>query len=76
MADPRDQQQMLGWSFSEAARQVDRIVGTVPAGPIAKQRTDESKLLALTKVWDGARGLQRGDPVWLYLNRRLGLQGN
>jgi putative DNA primase/helicase len=67
-------QQVLGWSFSEAARQVDRIVGTVPAGPIAQQRTDESKILALTKVWDGSRQVQRGDPVWLYLNRRLGLE--
>jgi len=67
-------QAVLGWSFSEAAKQVDRIVGTVPAGPIAPQRTDESKILALTKVWDGSRPVVRGDPVWLYLNRRLGIE--
>lgn len=67
-------QAVLGWSFSEAAKQVDRIVGTVPAGPIAPQRTDESKILALTKVWDGSRPVVRSDPVWLYLNRRLGIQ--
>ena len=67
-------QAVLGWSFSEAAKQVDRIVGTVPAGPIAPQRTDESKILALTKVWDGSRPVVRNDPVWLYLNRRLGIQ--
>jgi putative DNA primase/helicase len=66
-------QDVLGLSFSEAARQVDRIVGTVPAGPVAPQRTDESKILALTKVWDGARSVAPGDPVWLYLNRRLGI---
>ena len=67
-------QAVLGWSFSEAAKQVDRIVGTVPAGPIAPQRTDESKILALTKVWAGSRPVVRNDPVWLYLNRRLGIQ--
>src|SRR5450830_414588 len=62
-------QQVLGLSFSEAAKQVDRIVGTVPAGPVAPHRTDESKILALTKVWDGSRPVVHGDAVWLYLNK-------
>lgn len=67
-------QEVLGWSFSEAAKQVDRIVGTVPAGPVAPQRTDASKILALTKVWDGSQAVVYGDPVWQYLNRRLGIE--
>lgn len=66
-------QDVLGLSFSEAAKQVDRIVGTVPVGQVAPQRTDESKILALTKVWEGARPVVLGDPVWRYLNRRLGI---
>lgn len=66
-------QAVLGWSFGEAAKQVDRIVGTVAVGPIAAVRTDESKILALTKVWEGSRPVIQGDPVWLYLNRRLGI---
>lgn len=67
-------QSMLGWSFSEAAKQVDRIVGTVPAGPITPERTDASKVRALLQVWGASRPVTRGDPVWQYLNRRLGLE--
>ena len=67
-------QGVFGWSFSEAAKQVDRIVGTVPAGPITPERTDASKVRALNQVWNGGREVVRGDPVWLYLNRRLGIE--
>lgn len=66
-------QEVLGISFSEAAKQIDRIVSTVPAGPIAAERTDASKIRALTQVWETSKAVTRGDPVWLYLNRRLGL---
>jgi putative DNA primase/helicase len=67
-------QGVFGWSFSEAAKQVDRIVGTVPAGPIAPERDEETKLRVLRRVWSESRAVVRGDPVWLYLNRRLGLE--
>lgn len=67
-------QEVLGMSFSEAAKQIDRIVGTVPASPIAPERTDASKIRALTQVWEGSSAVTHGDPVWLYLNRRLGLE--
>jgi putative DNA primase/helicase len=67
-------QGVLGWSFSEAAKQVDRIVGTVQAGPIVPERTDASKIRALTQVWEASQPVTHGDPVWQYLNRRLGLE--
>jgi len=66
-------QGVLGWTFREAAQQVDRIVGTIQPGPIVPPRSDASKLRALASVWDGARAVTHGDPVWLYLHRRLGL---
>lgn len=66
-------QRIFGCSFSEAAKQVDQVVGTVPAGPIVSQRTDASKMRALQKVWEESRAVQRNDPVGRYLNRRLGL---
>ena len=66
-------QRIFGWSFSEAAKQVDRIVGTVPAGPVAPARTEESKVRALIQTWQASRTVTRGDPVWRYLNRRLGI---
>jgi putative DNA primase/helicase len=67
-------QGVMGWSFSEAAKQIDRIVGTVPAGPIAAERTDDSKIRALRQVWEGSKEVSRGDPVWKYLNGRLGIE--
>jgi putative DNA primase/helicase len=66
-------QRVLGWTFIEAAKQVDQIVGTVQPGPIAPARTDASKMRALASVWNGARAITHGDPVWLYLHRRLRL---
>ncbi|WUR14722.1 primase-helicase zinc-binding domain-containing protein [[Empedobacter] haloabium] len=67
-------QHLKGWSFREAAKEVDRIVGTVPAGPIVKERDEDSKVRALTQVWNATRAVTHGDPVWRYLNRRLGLE--
>jgi putative DNA primase/helicase len=64
---------MHGWDFAQAAKEVDRIVGTVPAGPIAPARTEESKLQALREVWKASKLVTKGDPVWLYLNNRLGI---
>lgn len=67
-------QEVLGMSFSESAKQIDRIVSTVPAGAIAPERTDASKIRALIQVWEGSAPVTHGDPVWQYLNRRLGLE--
>lgn len=67
-------QAVLGWSFREAAKEVDRIVGTVPPGPIAAERTSASKMRALHGVWSESREVAHGDPVWRYLNRRIGIE--
>lgn len=63
-----------GWTFNRAAKEEDAIIGTVPAGPIRRERTDESKVQALRKVWTESLAVKRGDPVWLYLNRRTGIE--
>lgn len=65
---------VFGWDFKRAAQEVDRVVGKVQAGTVAKERTDESKVLALRSAWKASRAVTRGDPVWLYLNRRLGIE--
>lgn len=67
-------QNVFGWDFKRAAKEVDLIVGTVPAGPIAAARTDASKLQALRTTWQTSRAVIEGDPVWLYLNRRVGIK--
>lgn len=63
-----------GWNFAEAAKEVDRVIGLVPVGPIHQERTDESKVQALREVWKASRAVIKGDPVWQYLNRRTGIE--
>ena len=63
-----------GWPFDKAAKEIDAILGTVPAGPVKTQRTEESKLQALRKVWGESSAVRRGDPVWLYLKARTGIE--
>lgn len=64
---------LFGWGFVQAAKEVDRVMGVVPVGPIVKERNEESKLRALREVWKESRPVTKGDPVWLYLNRRVGI---
>lgn len=63
-----------GWSFQDAAKQVDKIIGTVAAQPVIKDRTEQSKLEALRTVWTASREVKPGDPVWRYLTGRLGVE--
>lgn len=65
---------VFGWTFQETAKHVDRIVGTVPAGAIVPARAEHDKVKALQRVWAETREVVHGDPVWRYLNRRLGLE--
>lgn len=64
----------FGWDFRQAAKEVDRLIGVVPAGPVAQERTEESKLQALRDVWNASRQVTNGDPVWRYLKRRAGIE--
>ncbi len=65
--------QVFGWSFREAAAAVDGIVGTVNAAPAITERTEESKVASLRAVWSASRAVSTGDPVALYLARRVGI---
>ncbi|WP_151448122.1 DUF7146 domain-containing protein [Lacisediminimonas profundi] len=63
-----------GWEFSKAAKEVDAVLGTIQAGPVKAERSEESKLKALRNVWSQSRAVTRGDPVWRYLNARVGIE--
>lgn len=63
-----------GWNFAEAAKEVERVIGIVPVGPVARDRTDEEKREALRIVWGQAQAVTKGDPVWTYLHARTGLE--
>lgn len=63
-----------GWTFKEAAYQVELIAGSVTA-QVVKQESDEAKKMAAVKrIWNESEKVSKGDPVWRYLNRRIGLE--
>lgn len=63
-----------GWTFKEAAFQVEQVAGNVQ--PVAiKQESDEAKKMASVKrIWNETEPVCKGDPVWKYLNRRIGIE--
>lgn len=64
------------WSFKQAFAEVRRIVGDAPQPVVlSPSEEDESrKMRAMRRVWSESEAVEKGDPVWLYLNRRLGLE--
>lgn len=63
----------FNWSFKEAASNVDRVIGTVVESRRMDERTEADKVLAIKRILRECRQVQQGDPVWLYLNRRTGI---
>ena len=64
---------LYGWSFKEAAMNVDRTVGRVQESRRMDERTEADKVIAIKRVLRECRQVTRGDPVWAYLNRRTGI---
>lgn len=65
-----------GWGFRYAREEVERVVGVNPA-VIAMPAQDDSearKSAAIRRVWSETEAVEKGDPVWTYLHRRLGLE--
>lgn len=63
-----------GLTFKEAAYQVELIAGNVTAKAIKEDSDEAKKMAAVKRIWNDAEPVSKGDPVWLYLNRRIGLE--
>jgi putative DNA primase/helicase len=63
---------LKGWPFDKAAREIDAILGTVHVTQQQAKKTEDDKRRILIKLWMDAKPVQKGDPVWLYLERRCG----
>lgn len=61
-----------GWSFKQAASEVESIVGTVQAGTVKPAQSDAAKVEACRRIWRESRAVVAGDPVSTYLLRRTG----
>jgi putative DNA primase/helicase len=64
---------MLGWGFVQAAKQVDAVIGTAPTSLAPGERSAESKAAVLREAWKQSKPISKGDPAWLYLHRRTGI---
>ena len=62
-----------GLNFRDAAVKVEELVGTVPASKPKPERSERSKREAMNALWRSAGPVAAGDPVSLYLGRRVGL---
>lgn len=62
-----------GWSFAEAAREVERVLGVSKQDAPRQEFTDEQKRAALKRVYSESVAVTTGDAVWTYLNRRTGI---
>lgn len=75
---PGDGMQLLirlhNWTFAQAAKNIDAIIGNVIALPSKEKRTMEQKIASIRKTLKECRKVERGDPVWNYLNRRTGIE--
>jgi putative DNA primase/helicase len=59
-----------GQPFDEAARQIERVIGTAPREPVQVERTEESKRTALDRLWAEGSTVRGGDPVDLWMHHR------
>lgn len=67
-------QKLNGWSFAQAAREVENVLGISKEDQKRPERTAEQKSEALKRVWRESKPVTQGDPVWTYLNRRTGIE--
>jgi putative DNA primase/helicase len=60
-----------GWSFAEAAREIEPIVGQVKAESRSSRKSNEDWIKRLNNdLWSVGQALAEGDPVSLYLGNR------
>lgn len=66
--------QMNDWTFPQAAREVERVLGMSREDEPKSEFTDEQKRQALRRAWKQSAPMIVGDPVWQYLHRRTGIR--
>jgi putative DNA primase/helicase len=62
-----------GWEFCEAAKQIERMIGSAPAATPKRERSDRDERHWMNKLWRWSKAVESNDPVGRYLFRRIGL---
>ena len=65
--------QVNGWSFKEAAVEIEKLIGGVPFRPSSEVRSGGDQRRVMNCVWREARSVETGDPVARYLGARTDL---
>ena len=64
---------LKGWSFREAAKEIEAVAGILQATTPASKTNDADKLAICRRMWGESSAVVSGDPVSLYLARRCGV---
>jgi putative DNA primase/helicase len=64
---------LKGWDFKEAAREVEKVIGSCGEDVKSPERSEADKRAAMNKLWRAAKPITTRDPVGVYLARRCGL---
>lgn len=62
-----------GWEFCEAAKQIERMIGSAPADTPKRERSNRGERDWMNKLWRSSNAVESNDPVGSYLFRRTGL---
>ena len=65
---------LKGWSFKEAAYQVEQVAGSVQQVAIPAETDQAKKMAAVKRIWNESEPVCKGDPVWTYLSNRTGVE--
>lgn len=63
-----------GWTFKEAAYQVEQVAGSVQSVVVRQENDEAKKMASVRRIWTESEPVCKGDPAWLYLNRRVGIE--
>ena len=63
---------LKGWDFRTMAEKVEEIVGTLKAEKPRVQTSDAVRRARLSRLWEESQRVDRGDPVSLWLQNRVG----
>lgn len=63
-----------GWTFKEAAREVQAIAGVIQQGKALQKPDDQKKVAAVRRIWWEAVRIKAGDPAQRYIAARTGIK--
>jgi putative DNA primase/helicase len=66
-------EKVFGWDFLRAKEEIQRVIGTARLQPVRNEKTEAEIRSSMRKTLQEAKTVITGDPVWKYLNQRMGI---